>query len=102
GADASRVSVTGSLKFDSLDVPGVPTPGRGRDRVLRYFRVTPGRPVIVAGSTMRGEEDAVLQSFRRLKASIGGNSSLVLAPRNPERFAEVAQLARNQAFVTLK
>jgi 3-deoxy-D-manno-octulosonic-acid transferase len=102
GADGSRVSVTGSLKFDSLDVPGAPTPGRGRDRVLRYFRITSGRPVVVAGSTMRGEEEVVLQAFRRLKGSVGGNPLLVLAPRNPERFAEVAQLARNQAFVTMK
>lgn len=101
GAEASRVSVTGSLKFDSLDVPGAPTPGRGRDRVLRYFRITPGRPVIIAGSTMRGEEEAVLQAFRRLRGGTG-NPLLVLAPRNPERFAEVAQLARNQAFVTMK
>jgi 3-deoxy-D-manno-octulosonic-acid transferase len=101
GAEASRVSVTGSLKFDSLDVPGTATPGRGRDRVLRYFRITPGRAVIVAGSTMRGEEESVLQAFRKLKSGTG-NPLLVLAPRNPERFAEVAQLARNQAFVTIK
>jgi 3-deoxy-D-manno-octulosonic-acid transferase len=101
GAEASRVSVTGSLKFDALDMPGAPTPGRGRDRVLRYFRITSGRPVIVAGSTMRGEEEAVLQAFRRLRSN-HGNPLLVLAPRNPERFAEVAQLARNQAFVTMR
>src|SRR5436190_1645523 len=80
GADASRVSVTGSLKFDSLDVPGAPTPGRGRDRVLRYFRITSGRAVIVAGSTMRGEEELMLQAFRRVKGTIGGQPLLVLAP----------------------
>ena len=101
GAEASRVSVTGSLKFDSLDVPGAATPGRGRDRVLRYFRIASGRAVIIAGSTMRGEEEAVLQAFRKLKSGTG-NPLLILAPRNPERFAEVAQLARNQAFVTIK
>src|SRR5205085_6727517 len=50
GAEASRVIVTGSLKFDSLDMPGVPTPGRGRDRVLRYFRMSANRQVILAGS----------------------------------------------------
>src|SRR5881396_269892 len=61
GAEPARVSVTGSLKFDSLDMPGTGTPGRGRDRVLRYFRFTSNRPVIVAGSTMRGEEEALLQ-----------------------------------------
>src|SRR4029077_16135135 len=45
GADPARVSVTGSLKFDSLDMPGAPMAGRGRDRVLRYFRITSNRPV---------------------------------------------------------
>jgi 3-deoxy-D-manno-octulosonic-acid transferase len=101
GAEPTRVTVTGSLKFDSLDMPGAPSLGRGRDRVLRYFRITSGRPVIIAGSTMRGEEEAVLQAFRRLKSGTG-NPLLIVAPRNPERFAEVAQLARNQAFVTIK
>jgi 3-deoxy-D-manno-octulosonic-acid transferase len=101
GADPARVSVTGSLKFDSLDLPGSPTPGRGRDRVLRYFRMTSTRPVIVAGSTMRGEEELLLRVFRRLKGSVS-NPMLVLAPRNAERFAEVAQLSRNQAFVTAR
>ena len=102
GADPAKVVVTGSLKFDSLDVPGAPTlDGRGHNRVLRYFRMTSGRPVIVAGSTMREEEQIVLQAFRRIKASTA-NPLLVLAPRHPERFAEVAQLARDQAFVTAK
>src|SRR5687768_5804042 len=102
GADASKVVVTGSLKFDSLDIPGAPTvDGRGQNRVLRYFRMISGRPVIVAGSTMREEEQMVLQVFRRIKASTA-NPLLVIAPRHPERFAEVAQLARDQAFVTVK
>ena len=43
----------------------------------------------------------LLQAFRRLKSSTS-NPLLVLAPRNPERFGEVVQLARNQAFVTVK
>jgi 3-deoxy-D-manno-octulosonic-acid transferase len=102
GADPAKVVVTGSLKFDSLDVPGVLTlDGRGQNRVLRYFRMTSGRQVVVAGSTMREEEQIVLQAFRRIKASTA-NPLLVLAPRHPERFAEVAQLARDQAFVTAK
>jgi 3-deoxy-D-manno-octulosonic-acid transferase len=102
GADPGRVTVTGSLKFDSLDVPGASTiEGRGQNRVLRYFRMSPGRPVIVAGSTMRDEEEPMLQAFRRLKSSVN-NPLLVLAPRNPERFGEVLQLARSHAFVTVR
>src|SRR6476620_9460593 len=58
GADRDRVTVTGSLKFDSLEIPGS-TVERGRNRVLRYFRVSPDRPVVIAASTLKGEEDAI-------------------------------------------
>jgi 3-deoxy-D-manno-octulosonic-acid transferase len=102
GANPANVVVTGSLKFDSLEMPGAAMlDGRGQNRVLRYFRMNSGRPVIVAGSTMREEEQLVLQAFRRIKTG-AANPLLVLAPRHPERFAEVAQLARDQAFVTAK
>src|SRR5688572_19792361 len=66
GANPGRVTVTGSLKFDSLDLPSTAPQARARDRVLRYFRVPPSRPVIMAGSTMKGEEAAVLRAFRRV------------------------------------
>src|SRR5262249_38357596 len=60
GAEPARVTVTGSLKFDSLERPGQGGHGKPRERVLRFFRLSPTRTVIVAGSTMRGEEAAVL------------------------------------------
>src|SRR5438093_5494756 len=56
GANPARVTVTGSLKFDSLEEPAATGHGRPRERVLRFFRISPHRPVIVAGSTIRGEE----------------------------------------------
>src|SRR6202140_765610 len=88
GADASRVTVTGSLKFDSLELPTAMAHGKPRQRVLRFFRLSPNRTVIVAGSTMRGEETAVLQAFARVKAAMP-SAVAVLAPRQPERFGEV-------------
>lgn len=97
GADPSRVVVTGSLKFDSLEVSPTALQARARDRVLRYFRVPSSRPVIVAGSTMRGEETSVLGAFRRVRTT-APNTLLVLAPRNPERFAEAEQLARAEGW----
>src|SRR4029078_9458343 len=68
GADPARVTVTGSLKFDSLELP-VLGHGKTRERVLRFFRVSANRPVVVAGSTFRGEEAAVLHAFSRIKAT---------------------------------
>jgi 3-deoxy-D-manno-octulosonic-acid transferase len=114
GADPGRVVVTGSLKFDSLELSSTALPGapaarfvrggveaRARDRVLRYFRVPVSRPVIVAGSTMKGEEIAVLRAFRRVR-SAAPNTLLVLAPRNPERFGEAEQLARQEGWKVSK
>jgi len=101
GADPSRIVVTGSLKFDSLD-PST-APGRGRERVLRFFRVSPGRPVVVAGSTARGEEDAVIRAFNRLRmTTAGGNALLILAARHPERFNEVEKLCQREGLSTAR
>jgi 3-deoxy-D-manno-octulosonic-acid transferase len=101
GADPARVVVTGSLKFDSLEVSPTALQARSRDRVLRYFRVSGSRPVIVSGSTMKGEEVSVLRAFRRVR-SASPNTLLVLAPRNPERFAEAEQLARQEGWKVAK
>ena len=101
GADAERISVTGSLKFDSLQPPGAAAHESPAHRVLRFFRMPPGRPVIVAGSTLRGEEAAVLRVFQRLRAA-AGNPLLIVAPRHPERFGEVERLAREEGFQTAR
>jgi 3-deoxy-D-manno-octulosonic-acid transferase len=99
GADPSLVTVTGSLKFDSAT--GADLHARGRGRVLRFLRVPPDRVVIVAGSTMRGEERAMLQAFRRVKAT-APNAMLILAPRHAERFEEAAQLVAAEGFLTVR
>src|SRR5688572_17261136 len=83
GARPDRITVTGSLKFDSLEPGGGASPSRPRG-VLRYFRFSATRPVLVAGSTMKGEEAVVLRVFRRLKTMLP-SAVLVLAPRHPER-----------------
>jgi 3-deoxy-D-manno-octulosonic-acid transferase len=104
GADPARVTMTGSLKFDSLEAP---LPGTGaahgkpRERLLRFFRVSPSRTVIVAGSTMRGEEAAVLKAFKRVKDT-KSHVLAILAPRHPDRFGEVERLARDAGFVTAR
>lgn len=97
GADPRRVVVTGSLKFDSLEAPGATAPDRGRNRVLRYFRIPEGRPVIIAASTLRGEEDPVLEAFQRVRATMT-NALLIMAPRKPERFDEAERLARRAGW----
>src|ERR1043166_1263947 len=101
GADPARVSVTGSLKFDSLEVPPPMVHGKPRERVLRFFRISSHRTVLVAGSTMRGEEAAVLRAFEKIKAT-QIHAVCILAPRAPERFVEVETVARDAGFVTAR
>ena len=87
GADPSRVSVAGNLKFDvkpAADIALVP--------LLRdAFERDHAGPVVVAGSTLAGEEEIVLRSFAEVRRDYP-QVVLVLAPRHPERFAAVAAL----------
>jgi 3-deoxy-D-manno-octulosonic-acid transferase len=93
GAPRERVTVTGSLKFDSLELPGPTAPDRGPNRVLRFFRMSPDRPVMIAASTLKGEEEPVLEAFQRIRATMT-NALLVIAPRKPERFEDAERIAR--------
>ena len=97
GADRERVVVTGSLKFESLEIPGAVAVDRGQNRVLRYFRVAPARPVVIAASTLKGEEEPVLEAFQRVRATMT-NALLIIAPRKPERFDDVERLARRAGW----
>jgi 3-deoxy-D-manno-octulosonic-acid transferase len=101
GADPGRVTVTGSLKFDSLELPAPTAHGQPRERVLRFFRVSSHRTVVIAGSTMRGEEAAVLGAFRKIKTT-RTHAMAIIAPRQPERFGEVERLSREAGFVTIR
>lgn len=94
GAERERVSVTGSLKFDSLEHPGSPAADRaGRNRVLRFFHVSPNRPVVLAASTHKGEDVFVFEAFQRIRATMP-NALLVMAPRKPEHWDESERIAR--------
>jgi 3-deoxy-D-manno-octulosonic-acid transferase len=108
GADRARVTVTGSLKFDSLELPAAGEPGqprsatapmqdRGRARVLRYFRISPDRQVLIAASTLKGEEEPVLEAFQRIRATMP-KALLIIAPRKPERFDDVERLVRRAGW----
>jgi 3-deoxy-D-manno-octulosonic-acid transferase len=90
GAPAERVSVCGSIKFDLY----LPASLREEAEVLRRaFGVE--RPVWIAASTHEGEDEQVLEAFRRMRAADAHpNALLVLVPRHPERFATVAELCR--------
>jgi len=80
---AGSVSVCGNLKFDV-------TPAPEKIQLGRAWREALGqRPVWLAASTREGEEELVLAAWHELAAP---EVLLVLVPRHPQRFAEVAGL----------
>jgi len=84
GADPERTHVTGNIKFDF----SVPQDIRERGRQLREYYAG-SRPMWVAGSTHGGEEEIVLEAQQIVRGS-QPRALLVLVPRHPPRFEEVA------------
>lgn len=103
GVPADRVAIAGTMKFDTATV-GDRVPGdESLARELGLPMPTDEhRPrVWVAGSTGPGEEEIVLDVFKRLQSKLP-TLRLVIAPRKPERFDEVADLIRSRGFQCLR
>ena len=87
GAPAGRVQVSGNLKFEVKPPP--------KSEQVAKFSAAMKRnqigPVLVAGSTLDGEEVMLLETFRQV-VHRHPDALLVLAPRHPERFEPVAAL----------
>ena len=87
GAPAERVQVSGNLKFDVT----MPNPPAIVASLRSAFQQAAAGPVVVCGSTVEGEEGLLLRAFENVLAS-HPRAVMILAPRRPERFGEVAQL----------
>ncbi len=87
GAPQDRVHVSGNLKFDVKPPGEVPIVTKLRGVLAREQ----AGPVIVAGSTVEGEENLVVDAFRFLVLENYPQAVLILAPRHRERFEEVAR-----------
>lgn len=86
GADKGEIIITGNFKYD-MDMPGG-TPSWAEDIK---------GPVIVAGSTHRGEEEIILSACMENLDRFPG-LKLILAPRHPERFKEVEDMLRTKGI----
>jgi 3-deoxy-D-manno-octulosonic-acid transferase len=82
---AENVSVAGNIKFDVLPDPLKEAAGR-------TFRASVDRPVLLLASTRDGEEALLLDALGGKPAAV----LLMLVPRHPQRFDEVASLARSR------
>lgn len=94
GLAETALQVTGNIKFDlTLDQAArvkaaeLSEQWHGQDK----------RPVFLAASTHRGEDEIILEAFAQIKAQID-KPLLVLVPRHPERFNQVAELCTAAGF----
>lgn len=91
GAAAEKVQVTGSVKFD------VQLEAALQDAARQWRASLAGRPVWIAASTHAGEDVLMLQAHRQIIERVP-DALLIIVPRHPERFAEVARLIDHEGF----
>jgi len=90
GMDAGKTFVFGNMKFDAGIMPET-------DSLTTAFRARfklDDSPLILAASTHEPEETIILNSFRQVASRLVTKPRLMIAPRHPERFAEVADLLK--------
>ena len=92
GANPERVTVTGNIKFDQSP-PQITQ--EERETLLQTLGLHAGQPILIAGSTHRGEEEFMLSILRRLSPQYP-DLVLILAPRHLERVREVEVLLKRE------
>ena len=96
GGKALNCDLSGNLKFDISITPSITS----KQAELAAF-IEGTRKLWVVASTHPGDEEIILKAFQPLHQQYP-ELLLVIVPRHPERFADVAQLAINSGFTTCK
>lgn len=95
GVTADRVVVTGSVKYDGA------TAAASGTAMATMLGLPPDTRVWVAGSTHAPEESIVLDVFSRLRSQFP-DLRLILVPRHPDRFGEVAKLVEGSGLSNVR
>ncbi len=93
GIPVEKLFTAGNLKFDAGTVPST---ADKTEEIKKRFGLRSDVPLILAASTHSTEERIILESFQQLRKS--QPMRLMLAPRHPERFQEVASLVQNSGL----
>jgi 3-deoxy-D-manno-octulosonic-acid transferase len=93
GANETKIKVAGNLKFD-VAAPPLPKIVVSLRASFEHFGAG---PILVCGSTLEDEEGSLLSIFRNILAN-HPKAVMILAPRHPERFAEVGELVEKLGF----
>lgn len=95
GVERTSMTVTGSIKFDLQPDPAV------LQQAAQLRGQWGERPVWIAASTHAGEDEQVLAAHR-LVLETHPDALLILVPRHPERFNDVAKLTEGSGFSTVR
>lgn len=99
GVPPDRIVITGTMKFDTAQISDAGQGDRALAWSLGLHQVA--EPVWVCGSTGPGEEEIILAEYRKLLATFR-RLNLIIVPRKPERFDEVANLISQFKFFPLR
>ena len=90
GAPAEKVRVMGNLKYDvqTKDASEV---------TRRIGSLLQGARLVVAGSTLAGEDEVLLAAWPAIHEAVP-EAALLIAPRHPDRFDQVAELIQKRAY----
>ncbi len=96
---APNVAVTGSIKFDVVPPEAALQTGAG---LRTHFAQ---RPVLLCASTREGEEALILDAWRALATNLADKPPgmlLLLVPRHPQRFDEVARMIEERGLSVMR
>ena len=93
GMPRERLFTTGNLKFDAEVASGL---NDKTAEIKKRFGIEANVPLLLAASTHAPEEEVILESFKQLRAKQAVR--LMIAPRRPERFNEVAALLQKSGL----
>lgn len=96
GASPERVFVTGNVKHEAGE-----DPAGAAELWRRLLGLAERQPVWIAGSTHRGEEEAVLAAHAAARARFP-DLALVLAPRHPERVPELVAMIETRGDAAVR
>lgn len=91
GVSKDKISITGNLKYSLI------TPKNLKEKVQKLVQSINNRPVWIAGSTHKGEEEIILNAHKQILKE-KPNCLLILVPRHKERFIKVEKLISYEGF----
>ena len=98
GLSKEKLIISGNIKFDIAIPENISEEAKNLSKKLNFAS---NRPIWIAASTHKGEEEKILVSAKKILAILP-NTLLILVPRHPERFDEVANLCKEQKFKAIR